>query len=181
MTRGLASLFGQVDAVDVSAEMVAQARDNLSPLSNVRIHETNGLDLGPFADGTFDLCFSYIVFQHLPSFEIVSGYMREAARVLKPGGTFLFQANNAPPDRDYAFAPARALSRLWRRYGWHNVLLLRALLTRGPRGFDHPAWMGHRVTVPQVEAGLAQAGLEVCSMSGRGTAYLWVRAQKPPA
>jgi len=42
----------------------------------------------PFADETFDVVFSTSVFTHLPP-DSVSNYLRQTARVLKPGGTCL--------------------------------------------------------------------------------------------
>ena len=45
-----------------------------------------GRDLAAFADESFDLVYSYAVFQHIPSRDVVMQYLREARRVLKPGG-----------------------------------------------------------------------------------------------
>ena len=43
-----------------------------------------------------DFAFSYIVFQHIPSREIVENYMREVNRLLRPGALFKFQVQGAP-------------------------------------------------------------------------------------
>lgn len=93
MTRWLACQFGQVDALDVSPEMVRQARLRLADLPNVRFHECSGRDLSPLPDEACDLVFSYIVFQHIPSRAVIENYVREAARVLRPRGVFKFQVN----------------------------------------------------------------------------------------
>jgi SAM-dependent methyltransferase len=57
------------------------------------LHVTSGADLAPVPDASAELVFSYIVFQHIPSREVIANYVREAARVLKPGGAFKFQLN----------------------------------------------------------------------------------------
>jgi ubiquinone/menaquinone biosynthesis C-methylase UbiE len=91
MTRHLANIFGRVEGVDVSGEMIAQARTNLADLTNVGLHETSGADLSPFPDSHFDFVFSFIVFQHIPLREAVVEYLEEVHRTIKPGRLFKFQ------------------------------------------------------------------------------------------
>ena len=93
MTRAFAEAFAQVDALDVSPVMLDEARALLGPYPNVRLHLGSGYDLAGIPDSSCDLVFSYIVFQHIPSREAIAGYVREAARVLRPGGVFKFQVN----------------------------------------------------------------------------------------
>ena len=38
-----------------------------------------------------DFAFSTIVFQHIPSREVIENYVREVHRLLRPGGLFKFQ------------------------------------------------------------------------------------------
>jgi len=95
MTRWFAEEFLEVHGVDVSAEMIAEARQRLDRYPNVVLHLGSGSDLGFLPDGYFDLAFSYIVFQHIPSRGVIESYVRETARVLKPGGVFKFQLNGA--------------------------------------------------------------------------------------
>jgi SAM-dependent methyltransferase len=91
MTRHLADIFGKVQAVDVSGEMIARAQEGLADLTNVGLHETNGADLALFPDELFDFCFSFIVFQHIPLREAVVNYMEEVHRTLKHDRLFKFQ------------------------------------------------------------------------------------------
>lgn len=92
VTRALAETFGEVHGVDVSGEMVAQARAALARYPNAHIWQTNGMDLSVLPAGLdFDFAFSSIVFQHIPSYEVIESYVREVARVLKPGRLFKFQ------------------------------------------------------------------------------------------
>ncbi len=99
MSRHLAPHFAEVHSTDVSGEMVRQARERLADLPNVTFTETSGADLAPLPTDYFDLIFSVYVFQHVPLKEVVESNLREACRVLRPGGLFKFQVSNvANPD-----------------------------------------------------------------------------------
>jgi cyclopropane fatty-acyl-phospholipid synthase-like methyltransferase len=91
ITRALAGLFGEVHAVDVSGEMVAQAKAALADRPNAYVHQNNGTDLTILGGRAFDFAFSTIVFQHIPSYEIIETYVREVHRLLRPGALFKFQ------------------------------------------------------------------------------------------
>lgn len=92
VTAALADLFGEVHAVDVSGEMVRQARAALASRPNAHVYQNNGMDLTVIpAGGGFDFAFSSIVFQHIPSREVIENYVREVHRLLKPGRLFKFQ------------------------------------------------------------------------------------------
>ncbi len=92
VTRALAKLFGEVHGVDVSGEMVALARQALRDFPNAFVYQNNGMDLSVLPAGLlFDFAFSSIVFQHIPSREIIENYVREVNRVLRPGALFKFQ------------------------------------------------------------------------------------------
>jgi len=91
VTRALASVFGEVHAVDVSGEMVALARKSLAATPNAFVYKNNGKDLSVLPLGPFDFAFSTIVFQHIPSREVIYSYVREIHRLLRPGALFKFQ------------------------------------------------------------------------------------------
>lgn len=91
VTRALAGLFGEVHAVDVSGEMVAQATQAVAHLPGAHIYQNNGMDLSVVPGADFDFAFSTIVFQHIPSREVIENYVREVARLLRPGALFKFQ------------------------------------------------------------------------------------------
>ena len=93
MTRFLGDIFSEVHAVDVSAEMIAQAKRRLSQFRNVVPYETSGVDLDASPTEYFDRVFSIHVFQHVPTCEIIRSNINAALRVLKPGGLFKFQVN----------------------------------------------------------------------------------------
>jgi SAM-dependent methyltransferase len=88
--------FAEIHGVDVSDEMVARARDLLREAPNAHPHTGAGSDLTMFPDDSFDFVYSYAVFQHIPSKEVVLNYLREIQRVLKPRGVFRGQFHGAP-------------------------------------------------------------------------------------
>jgi SAM-dependent methyltransferase len=110
VTRALARFFGEVHAVDVSGEMVRLATAALSGHPNAFLYQNNGRDLGVVAALQFDFAFSSIVFQHIPSREIIENYVREVHRLLRPGALFKFQVQGdstleTQPDDTWLGAP----------------------------------------------------------------------------
>jgi SAM-dependent methyltransferase len=91
ITRALARLFGEVHGVDVSGEMVSQAKQALAQTANAFVYQNNGMDLTVVPPGPYDFAFTTIVFQHIPSREVIYNYVREVNRLLRPGALFKFQ------------------------------------------------------------------------------------------
>jgi ubiquinone/menaquinone biosynthesis C-methylase UbiE len=91
MTRMLARIFGHVTGVDISEEMIRQARQNTAGLDNVNLVIGDGCTLASLPGNSYDFAFSFIVFQHIPTYSVMASYCREVFRVLKPGGLFKFQ------------------------------------------------------------------------------------------
>src|SRR5712672_1833282 len=83
LMRPLAKHFREIHGVDVSDEMIKLARERLRDIPNAHAHATNGASLAQFADQSFDFVYSYAVFQHVPSRDVVLEYMNEIPRVLK--------------------------------------------------------------------------------------------------
>src|SRR5580700_2386826 len=95
VTRALAQIFGEVYGVDISGEMVRQARAALADLPHVHILQNNGKDLDVLGSARFDFAFSSIVFQHIPSREVIESYVRAVRRRLRRGRLFKFQLQGA--------------------------------------------------------------------------------------
>lgn len=80
--------------VDISTAMLRIVRTNATArhLENVRLSFVDGRHLpAPLIDTSYvDAAYSMGVFQHL-SAETCAGYVREVARLLRPGGVFRFQ------------------------------------------------------------------------------------------
>jgi len=91
VTLALARLFGEVHAVDVSGEMVRLARAAVEGYPKAFVYQNNGTDLTAVPSLPFDFAFSTIVFQHIPSREVIENYVREVNRLLRPGALFKFQ------------------------------------------------------------------------------------------
>ncbi len=96
LMKPLSRHFGEIHGVDVSDEMIRLAKERLRGIPHAHVHVTSGADLAPFADESFDFVYSYAVFQHIPSAEVVFQYLREARRVLKIGGVLRCQINGLP-------------------------------------------------------------------------------------
>ena len=138
LMRPLSVFFTKIHGVDVSEEMVRLANENLRSTPNAYAHVTSGSDLSQFPDERFDFVYSYAVFQHIPSREVVFQYLSEARRVLKTGGILRCQINGLPahakqydtwsgvrisPEEITGFARDNdlqllALEQIWTQYMW---------------------------------------------------------------
>ncbi len=138
LMRPMSRHFGEIHGVDVSDEMIRLATERLRDVPNAHPHRGSGAGLEVFPDNHFDFVYSYAVFQHIPSREVVFRYLDEAHRVLKPGGVLRCQLNGLPPHaRQYdtwsgvrvtpgeiaQFArqrsfPLLALDPIWTQYMW---------------------------------------------------------------
>src|SRR5438552_7389266 len=96
LMKSLSGRFGEIHGVDVSDEMIRIARDRLRNIPNARVYTNNGASLAQFGDESLDFVYSYAVFQHIPSRDVIGEYIRETRRVLKPGGVFVGQFNGLP-------------------------------------------------------------------------------------
>ena len=95
--RPMSRHFGEIHGVDISDEMIRLAEEQLKDIPHARVHVTPDSSLSMFSGGSFDFVYSYIVFQHIPDRDIVLNYLREAGRVLKPGGILRCQLRGTPP------------------------------------------------------------------------------------
>lgn len=182
MTCGFAPLFGQVHAIDVSGEMLRQARRYLATFPNIYLYETNGIDLHLFRDNTFHFCFSYIVFQHIPLKSIIVTYIHEVGRVLKPGGIFAFQVNGLPdivPGVSEERMLLLTLQRIIRRLKRRSLTEIRGMLRHMPGRCTSPAWVGAAMNEKEVSTACRDSGLQVTNLTGAGTQFMWITAQKP--
>jgi SAM-dependent methyltransferase len=102
LMRPLATRFAEIHGVDVSDRMIELARRNLTGIADAHPRTTSGSDLAPFQDEFFDFIYSYAVFQHIPSRNVVMQYLREAVRVLKTGGILTFQVNGLAREAEHA-------------------------------------------------------------------------------
>jgi ubiquinone/menaquinone biosynthesis C-methylase UbiE len=170
MTQAFAGEFGEVIGVDVSPEMVQQARAEAP--ANARFVCGSGADLGEIRDSSVDFAFSFIVFQHIPDRRITLGYFEEIGRVLRPGGMFRVHVNGLPY--------VRLAGSVWEGYVSHSPRLKRIGVRAVPfvRRRRLGTWQGHPVNLGEVRRTCEQAGLEIVEVIGRWTANMWVGGRK---
>ena len=168
LTRELARRADHVDALDASAQMLELARSYNAGLANVRWVEGDGETLAGIDGASADVCFSHVVFQHIPDPAITLGYVREMGRVLVDGGWAAFQISNQP-----AIHRRRDLRERLR----HGV---RSALGRAPRGQAHPAWRGSAVDLDRLREAASGAGMSVERIVGEGTQFCFVRLSRDP-
>ena len=96
LLKPMSTLFGEIHGVDISDQMVERARTRLRDIPHAHVHVALRSNLEMFADESFDFVYSYAVFQHIPSREVVLGYLAEARRVLRVGGLMRCQINGLP-------------------------------------------------------------------------------------
>ncbi|KFN50640.1 class I SAM-dependent methyltransferase [Arenimonas composti] len=85
-------LVGEValwHGVDISENMLAVARERLADAGNARFDVLDGPRLPMLADASFDKGYCVAVFIHMDKEDMVL-FLREVARVLRPGGLFYF-------------------------------------------------------------------------------------------
>ena len=92
LAKPLSARVGSVVGVDLSEEMIRRGREYCTDCANVELHRTDG-SLGFLESGSFDFVFSHIVFQHVPRKAYVERYLRDAHRLLKPGGILRVQVD----------------------------------------------------------------------------------------
>src|SRR5690349_11900802 len=78
LMRPASAFFAEIHGVDISDEMVRLAAARLADIPHAKVHATGGADLSLFADSYFDFVYSYAVFQHIPSRDVVFHYLDEA-------------------------------------------------------------------------------------------------------
>ncbi|WP_078592109.1 class I SAM-dependent methyltransferase [Streptomyces megasporus] len=155
-TRMILDRFGaaRVDAVDLDPGMVARARRRLADRpGRVRLEVGDATDLRTVfgaEDGMYDAAFDFAIIHHIPDWRAA---VAETARILKPGGVFVFEE-----------VTAHALAR-----PSYRIL------------FDHPEH--DRFTAGDFLAELPRHGLKVTGAFTRirGDYLLGVAARQPTA
>jgi SAM-dependent methyltransferase len=90
LSRALSTSFQRVLGVDISDAMLSEARSANAGFDNIQFLRNNGDSLAGITGGTVDFIYSNIVLQHSPR-KNQRLLIREFCRVLRPGGTLIFQ------------------------------------------------------------------------------------------
>ncbi len=129
----------------------------------MRFVEIDGLGKLPFADESFDFCFSYITFHHIPIKSVVRSYINETHRVLKVAGV------------------AR----------WHFFGRPAGILASIRESVTHKdTWRGCKFTLSEITAAVRAAGFEIVNaqyvpaqswrLFGKTPPdIIWITARKP--
>ena len=166
ITRVLAERAASVRALDVSARMLALARQHNPGLHYVSWVHGDGSTLAGIEDASADGCFSHVVFQHIPDPEITLSYVREMGRVLRPGAWAAFQISNLPEIHNRRPLRERLRSLPGRIAG------------RRPRGQAHRAWLGSAVDLHRLARAAGAGGATVEKVVGEGTQWCLVLIRK---
>ncbi len=112
----MAEHFDELVAVDIAPTMLRKLRHNAKEMGvfNVVTHLADG-DWD--ADESVDLAYSWLVFQHIGDWSIISSYIERIATALRPGGVACLQFDTRPRTIAYRLrdsTPTFLLPRTWR-------------------------------------------------------------------
>ncbi|HEY8215723.1 MAG TPA: class I SAM-dependent methyltransferase [Acidimicrobiia bacterium] len=154
----LAPLCRRWVGADVSANMLRHARERLTGFDNVELVELSGWDLEPIPSSSLDVVYCMVVFMHLDEWERFA-YVREAMRVLRPGGRLYVDNFNLRSDPGWAFFTEMGTS-------------------------YHPLWRPPNIskssTSDELRTYLERAGFIDIGIGEAPTSlFLWARGRKP--
>src|SRR5262249_14835268 len=116
LTRALAPHFRHCYGVDVSGPMIDAAWKLNTAYPNCEFVLNGDPNLRMFPRGHFDLIYSVLVLQHLPTRAAIAAYVSDFARVLAPGGLLVCQIPSHIPLRR-RIQPRRRLYGILRSLG----------------------------------------------------------------
>ncbi len=187
LTRHLLDILPEtirIVATDINPAMLEVAETNLGMAKNIRFQVANGIEL-PFEDNSFDVVICQFGVMFFP--DIVRGY-REAVRVLKPGGQFIFNvwdvleknifssavheaamalAPGNPPDFlkfPYAYSDVSEITRQLEAAGFTDIgstVLPKESRADSARDVALALAAGSPLATQLAERGLAEKGIEV--------------------
>lgn len=133
LSRALSMRFRECVGLDISEGMVKLAQELNEDRPNCRFVVNAAPDLGQFDSESFDLVYSALVLQHMPSTEMVESYVAEFLRVLRPGGLAVFQMLSHIPFV-LRLQPRRRLYSVLRTVGLSEQFLLMRMKLTPARG-----------------------------------------------
>jgi SAM-dependent methyltransferase len=173
--EGLSLRFADVWGIDVSARML-EAGERACP-ATARWILGDGRSLAPVESASVDHVISYEMLQHVPDPGVVSSYVAESHRVLRPGGVVQLHLRGGSDSRRQAVF--RLLPRSLRVA---LIGALRALRVVGVSG-DPDTWLGcivppDRAVALARRAGFADVDVLEDNLHTPGTGY-WLAGRVP--
>ena len=158
LTGALARRFRTVIGVDIARSMITVANRLHGADGRCEFLDNDRPDLAIFPDDQFDLVYSSLVLQHLPS-ALARTYLREFVRVTRPGGVIVVltpeRHRRTPGGLVYGYAPGWLVGWIQRAlYGYPAPMRMHAMpaavvrATAGPIGGELVCsvprpWPGH--------------------------------------
>jgi ubiquinone/menaquinone biosynthesis C-methylase UbiE len=125
VTRAMSQYFTECYGFDISERMLAKAGElNDSQRCNFVLSGPD--ELAVFPENHFDMVYSDVVLQHLPTQKMIEVRIADFFRITKPGGLVAFQLLYFIPFR-YRFQPARRAYTFLRWLGVSHRILYRVL------------------------------------------------------
>jgi ubiquinone/menaquinone biosynthesis C-methylase UbiE len=176
--KALAPHVAQVLAMDLTREMLEEARRHVSENASNVSYVVGDAENVPFLDHTFDAVTCRIAAHHFPD---PKRFVEEAARVLKPGGILLLIDNVVPDDkklgrfvntieklRDESHAECLSIEQWLRLLRGAGLRVEKQRIRK--KTFDFPSWVRRTARseeqVRAVETHLLSADLELQSYCG---------------
>lgn len=126
LTRALATRFQQSHGVDISENMIVRAKELNQSIPNCKFTVNTEEHLKCFDGDFFDMVYTNIVLQHLPSKALTNSYISEFIRILKKQGLLVFQLPSYVPLKN-RLQPRRRLYGLLRTLGFSHKFCYKKL------------------------------------------------------
>lgn len=169
-----------VVGIDASPKMIALAQQRTGGRADLRVADM-GQPLNFLADGSFDLVLSALAVHYVPDMGMLCA---EFARVLKPGGLFVF--STAHPFFDYLYFKSRdyfaveQVSAEWTGFGGEPVTVpaYRQPLTHITEALWRAGFVIERLIEPQPTEEFRQASPDDYAKLMRWPAFMCIRARR---
>jgi SAM-dependent methyltransferase len=161
--------------VDISANMIEAARSATLADPRLRLFVNSGADLSMVESASVGFCYSNDVFIHIADVGVVSAYLSEVARVLRPGGLFRFNVRELVPSRMFGWSLGGVIARISYATGLRSGL---GAYQVGVDGFS-----GLHCTPADARRLLSRAGLSCERIQRRDDpsegSFLWMDCRRP--
>jgi ubiquinone/menaquinone biosynthesis C-methylase UbiE len=150
-----------VIGVDISAGMIAHARNALGTREDVLLATNSGQDLEMIASESIDIAFCNDVFIHVHDIDVMRRYLSEVRRVLKPSGVFRFNVRRMVLSTMFSNSPGGLLAKVSYAIGLRSPLKKAKNPVAGFSGLQYRERDMTRL--------IKEAGLEITTLFAEGS------------